>query len=317
MKPTSYLLYCLALLIMLMPVLTATAYADHEKTIEKTFNVKPHGKLTLDSDLGSVKVFAEDGNSLKVGIHLAANTRDLALAEEMFDDFDVEFAQEGDNVKIHAEYKRINGWRWWGKEKNHLKVEFEVYVPDQYNLDISTGGGSIAAEDVEGDIDVRTSGGSLSFENTKGVIDGKTSGGSINLTRCQGEINIETSGGSINIQGTSGAVYARSSGGSINIDEIMGMIDASTSGGSVSATITGQPRDDCRLTTSGGTVTVYLDENVGFDVDAQTSAGYVQTDFSVKNRERQKKSVLRGHVNDGGPELYLRTSGGNIYLRKI
>jgi DUF4097 and DUF4098 domain-containing protein YvlB len=97
----------------------------------------------------------------------------------------------------------------------------------------------------------------------------------------------------------------------------MGIIDASTSGGSIHAYISGQPEDDCRLTTSGGSITVKLDSEVGVYLDAATSAGYVETDFPITTKGRTNKHSLRGQINDGGPELYLRTSAGSIRVREI
>jgi hypothetical protein len=51
-------------------------------------------------------------------------------------------------------------------------------------------------------------------------------------------------------------------------------------------------------------------------VDAKTSGGKVVTEFPVIVQGELKKSVLVGKINGGGPELLLRTSGGNIKLYK-
>ena len=93
-------------------------------------------------------------------------------------------------------------------------------------------------------------------------------------------------------------------------------LDAHTAGGSVTAYITKQPKSDCRLKTSGGTITIYLPETVALSIDAKTSGGKVECDFDVKVRGSQEKNRLRGEINGGGPELYLRTSGSNIYIRE-
>jgi DUF4097 and DUF4098 domain-containing protein YvlB len=114
-----------------------------------------------------------------------------------------------------------------------------------------------------------------------------------------------------------GNVVARTSGGGIHVDDVMGSIDARTSGGSVTARISRQPEDDCRLTTSGGSVTVSLAKDIRVDVDASTSGGRVSTDFPVTLRGEISKRSLRAKINGGGPELYLRTSGGSIHIREM
>ena len=96
----------------------------------------------------------------------------------------------------------------------------------------------------------------------------------------------------------------------------MGPIIASTSGGSVSAYISRQPESNCDLRTSGGKIEIYLVDDIAINVDAKTSGGKVVSEFPVMVQGEVKKSVLVGKINGGGPELLLRTSGGNIKLYK-
>jgi hypothetical protein len=70
------------------------------------------------------------------------------------------------------------------------------------------------------------------------------------------------------------------------------------------------------LTTSGGAITVHLADDMGLDVDAKASGGRIHTDFPVSIRGEISRNSLRAKMNGGGPELYLRTSGGSIYLKK-
>jgi len=315
MKPNPGKLILITLFCALVISLAPNSFAGYKDYLERKFDVEPGGLLTLDSDRGSVLIETNTNNKVMIEVILKADTRDKDRAREIFDNFEIEFDQDGKNVTIVAEFKKSRSF--WGRKKDRFNVEFSISVPEKYNLDIITGGGSIMVDDLEGDIDASTSGGSLNFRKTKGSVHGRTSGGSISLKKCEGLADVRTSGGSINIGHVKGDVDARTSGGSINVEEVIGVIDASTSGGSVTAHITGQPKDDCRLTTSGGSVNVYMDENVGVTVDAKTSAGYVDTDFPVTMKGKLKKSVLRGDINGGGPELYLRTSGGNIYLNSI
>ena len=96
----------------------------------------------------------------------------------------------------------------------------------------------------------------------------------------------------------------------------MGAIRADTSGGSIKVFISQQPESDCKLTTSGGSITVYMESGIGVTVDAKTSGGRISTDFPVTIKGEIKHSALRAKINGGGPELYLRTSGGCIYIRE-
>ncbi|MEE9443173.1 MAG: DUF4097 family beta strand repeat-containing protein [candidate division Zixibacteria bacterium] len=296
---------------------SAMTLAGIKQEITRDFNVSPGGELTIDTEIGSIEVKASNQSNIGVEIILDSKTRDEDRAQDMFDDFEVEFNQDGNAVEIYAEYfgNDSRGWNIFGtRTRRSLQAKFIITVPEKYNVYAKTSGGSIHIGDLEGEVDVRTSGGSLRFDNISGPVKGKTSGGSITLESCKGRADVSTSGGSIEIGHVEGEVSAHTSGGGIEVEEVMGEIDASTSGGSIYARISEQPRGDCRLTTSGGGITVYLSPDINVYLDARTSSGRVKSDFDISSSRRKKKSSLRGEIGDGGPELYLRTSGGSIRI---
>jgi DUF4097 and DUF4098 domain-containing protein YvlB len=291
--------------------------AGIEKTIKKSFEVQKGGELFLDTDLGSIEVVSHKSDVVKVEVILKANTSIDSRAKEIFEDFKVDFQKKGKDVKVEAEYEGNKGWSLFKSWRKKLKVKFLVKVPGEYDLELKTSGGSISVSELKGEVNARTSGGSLAFEYVDGTVLGRTSGGSIRLEGCSGDAEVRTSGGGIRIGKVKGNVIARTSGGSIKVKEVMGKIDASTSGGSVTAYISKQPTGNCRLKTSGGSVTVKLNKDVKIFLDARTSGGRVRTDLPITIEGTVSKRSLKGKINGGGPELYLRSSGGSIYINKI
>ena len=305
------------LLLILILVLSSGATAKIESSSEKSFDVKPGGRLTIETDLGSIEIATHDRNTVEVEVVLIVDTRSESKAEDIMNNFRLEFDHDGTDVEIIGDLLRKQSFEFWRNRRSRLRVEFIIHVPTEYNLDLKTAGGNISVQDLKGEVDVTTSGGSLTFEHIEGPVFGKTSGGSITLESCKGLCDVKTSGGNIKIGEVDGEVIAKTSGGSIKVNEVKGVIDASTSGGSIKAKISEQPKSDCRLTTSGGSVKVYLVDNIRVNLDAKTSAGTVYTDLDVTVRGKIKKTSLRGKINGGGPELYLRTSGGNIYINEM
>jgi DUF4097 and DUF4098 domain-containing protein YvlB len=287
--------------------------------IERTFTVNAGGTLTVDTDRGSIEVTTNMGNEVKVRV---IKERGNASG------FDVDMTQTGSDVEIIGDLK--GNWLDWGS--NRLRVKFIISVPEKYNVDLNTSGGSISVSDLEGKVMLKTSGGSLDVGRVSGPVYGRTSGGSIHLDGSKADVDIKTSGGSISIGEVNGVVDAHTSGGSINIkkatgqikaytsgggivvEEVQASIDAKTSGGSVRVYLSRQPENDCRLKTSGGSINLSMGSDIGIDIDAKTSSGKVKSDFSISG-EVNKRSV-RGKINGGGPELYLRTSGGDIVISK-
>jgi DUF4097 and DUF4098 domain-containing protein YvlB len=300
-----------------LPLNTAAFGGNIEDTIEKSFTVKPGGTLTVDTRRGSIEVEGTSGSRVEVTVIREARTNNREKAAEMFEKFPVDFDQRGNDVFVTADYRENSAWkRFWNNLGNKFRAKFIIKVPEVYNVDLKTSGGSITVGDLEGRVLSKTSGGSLNFDNIAGDIDGRTSGGSVRIGEVYGDSKIHTSGGSITIDQARGTVDAHTSGGSISVHEVMGAIRAETSGGSVTAYLSRQPEGPCRLTTSGGTVTVTMAEDIGVDLDARTSGGSVRTDFPVTVRGEIKRSSLKAKVNGGGPELYLRSSGGSINLKR-
>jgi hypothetical protein len=69
------------------------------------------------------------------------------------------------------------------------------------------------------------------------------------------------------------------------------------------------------LTTSGGSVTAYLANDIAVDLDASTSGGRVKSDFMVVGKI--KKTSIKGTINGGGPDLKLKTSGGSVRIKTL
>ena len=312
-----------AALIFIAGVFIAGAGVARADVVRKSFDVAPGGKLTVDTDRGSIEVRASGAGKVDVEV-----TREGSEAE----DLKLDFAQSGNDVTVRGTDPRAHGgFNFnWG---NRSRVRFVITVPSRYDVDLETAGGSVSVDDLEGSARTTTSGGGLRFGHIRGAVwgrtsggsislqggsadaDVKTSGGSIDIGEVDGEVRAETSGGSIHVDRARGSVHAETSGGGIRVDEVMGAIEASTSGGSVHAYISQQPAADCRLSTSGGGVEVQLGPGVAVDVDASASGGRVVSDVDLSD-ERKTRGSLKGKLNGGGPELRLRSSGGSVRISR-
>ncbi len=273
--------------------------------IERTFNVADGGRLVIDADHGNVKV--NSGSSGSVHVRVRRTPRGDAAAE----DYEVTFKQEGDRISILGTNTIRNSGR------AGVNVDFEVTVPQRFNVDAETAGGNIAVDDLDGRVKLNTSGGNLALGRISGEVDAHTSGGNISLDGSDANVIVNTSGGNISLGRVGGTVRATTSGGNISVDEVNGEITAKTSGGQINARIARQPKANCLLRTSGGSITVYLADGVAVDLEAETSAGHVDTDVEVAATGRIKKDRLHGTINGGGPLLELDTSAGDIHIKRL
>ena len=255
--------YKYAIAIFALALLVSACSEAKSGNLSETFDVKPGGTLTIDSDSGSLLIQSHASNTVELVVENKSNDPDA---------FEVTFSSDGRDVRIDGERER-------SLFSYGTSVRFLLKVPQNYNLDLDTGGGSI------------------SVENLRGNVDAKTSGGSIKLGKITGDVEVKTSGGSI------------------RVEEVAGNINGHTSGGSIRATISKQPTQDCRLTTSGGSVTAYLAASIKVDLDASTSGGRVRSEFEVDGSVGKRS--IEGKINGGGPDLYLKTSGGSVNIKEI
>lgn len=306
--------------------------ADYDDTVEKSFSVRAGGTLFVTADLGAIEIVSGSSNRVEVSIRREIDSRNY---EDILDDMDISMRESGGDVTVELEYDRSAGGFFRSFSDGYrINILFRVIVPEKYNVELKTSGGGISVDTLKGSADCRTSGGSIKLQRVDGPVIAKTSGGSIRLESSSGDAELNTSGGSITVGDVSGDVTAHTSGGGITIERVLGTVDAhtsgggvtvnevggtvnaSTSGGSVTANISKQPKGDCRLTTSGGSVTVYLNTENRFNINAQTSGGGVSADGMTLQLNQMDKNRLVATMNGGGPELYLRSSGGGIHIRK-
>ena len=307
--------------ILFSSILILTALTTSADVIHKGFNVSEGGTLTLESDIGDVKVVS-GGTGLAVEI-----TREGPDIREN----NITFDQSGNNVLIRSKYRNNEHWFHWMRD---LKVRYNIRVPSHYNVSLSTSGGDIDLGDLTGNADLHTSGGDIKVAHINGNVYGRTSGGDLRVASVSGTTNMHTSGGDITIESSGGTLEAKTSGGSIDIDhaastvnahtsgggirirEALDAIDASTSGGSIHARLGRQPHADSRLSTSGGDLVLEVPTNLGAAVDAHCSGGDIDTDIPVTIMGRKADDNLIGTIGAGGPRLVLRTSGGGISIKR-
>ncbi len=299
---------------------SSTIYAATGAPVHRTINVAPGGTLTIEADVGDIQVTAGSGNSVTVDV--TQNSRANRF-------MDITVDQQGNDVLVRG--KLESRWLNW----SDADAKFVVSVPSRYNVQLSTAGGDIRVSDLQGQAHVKTSGGSIKLGHIDGPVNANTSGGDVSLEGSRaaaeihtsgggirigdvaGNLQAKTSGGSIEIRRAGADLYARTSGGGITIDEALGTVDAQTSGGSIQARLAQQPRADSRLSTSGGGITVSIAPNVSVDLDAHTSGGDVDTEVPITLLGKQSESSLEGKINGGGPKLMLRSSGGDIRVKKL
>lgn len=305
------LLIAAGALTVLLITTTAEAQRSDQAYMIRTFDLVQPDQIDVSTSGGFVRVFGSDREDVRVEMFVRKNNRYLDDTEISMEDFEIVVDRRGNTIIAHSE-RKSGGWNLWGGNSG-ISVSFVVYTPRSVNLDARTSGGSMVAENLEGEIQMRTSGGSLTLESLAGKISGRTSGGSITVKDSRGEIDTRTSGGSIHVDRTEGILDFRTSGGGIQLTEIAGTVSARTSGGGITARLI-QVTDSVDLRTSGGSITIDLPGDGGYDLDLRGSS--VRTELRNFSGEVERNRVI-GSINDGGATVRARTSGGSVRINYL
>jgi DUF4097 and DUF4098 domain-containing protein YvlB len=308
---------------------------ETEDRTERTFEVKPGGKLRVQVDRGSVTVSGGDRSTAEVEVVRRVVRGSAEKARKLLEGHQVRLSQEGEILRVEAGLKNPDWGRWigWGPG---LEVSIRVLLPREFDVAVETGGGSVSASNLKGESMLKTSGGSIRLEQVEGQWSARTSGGSIRARGVVGMTDLNTAGGSIKVEGAGGSslkastsggslelggiaapAAPRTPGGPITIETSATPLSATTSGGSIQAAITQAPKESVDLKTSAGGISLILPAGAGFELDASTSAGGVSSEIPVSTVEGGKmgRSSLRGTANGGGPRVKLRTSAGSIRVK--
>lgn len=289
--------------------LLALSAVAAESRIEKNLKLAPGGRFVLDSHSGSVEVTgaARDG----VRVVITSDAPDLA------EKWTFEVQEIQGEARLIARRNGTEKSSWFGWSNGGRSPKFVVEVPSKADVEIDTGGGSVAVRAVDGAVAVDTSGGSIQVEKVRGNAKLDTAGGSIRVDGLEGALLAETSGGSIRVANVSGDIQVDTSGGSISLDSVAGLVDAETSGGSISATFTKGNNRGGRLETSGGSIRVALDPSIDLRIDAEASGGGVASDVPLATTVSKSRSHLSGAMGKGGATLRVETSGGSVRIEPL
>jgi len=155
----------------------------------------------------------------------------------------------------------------------------------------------------------------------------QTAGGRIRIGETGGRVRAETAGGSISVDAAGGPVQVQTAGGSIDLQRVRTGVEATTVAGRIQAQFaaTRESYQPSTLENSFGDIEVFLPADLPLTIQAeiQQSMGHtITTDFPlvVKNRGSEfgpRQVEARGELNGGGGLLRLRTTGGNIVIRKL
>ncbi len=241
-------------------------------------------RLRLATDLGNVVIHTQNSGKVDYHVHLETDASQKD-AKELLAHFAIGAhpTPEGVYLRGQSSGQQCSGRLW---------ITLEVSVPRNYSLDISTGGGNIEGDDINGRVTLVTSGGNIVMGNVGGPAHLQTEGGHITVKNVAGELIATTGGGHITTGTIAGNAALRTDGGHIRVASVGGT---------------------ARLATGGGNVTI---EHSGAELIAETGGGQIEVGDTAGIVHAKTAGGGIRVVRVSGP-TNLETADGSIYLTQV
>ena len=264
-------------------LLTTAAHADFDRTL----TVPAQTDLYVSTGSGRVHLFPGSDSQIHVKAHVYAGWMTGGDINDRIRRIDGNppIRQSGNEVHIGdvpAEERRLY---------NNITIDYEIAAPREVALNLHTGSGDIAVDNLGRFLKAETGSGSIHAQGVAGPADLHTGAGNIELQQgAPGEVEAHTGSGSIHINGLRGPLNARTGSGSIEANgSITGPSHLQSGSGAIRARI-----GDSRL-----------------NVEASTGSGAIRVSGnSPSGRSHHFSTALNG----GGPTLEAQTGSGDIEI---
>lgn len=261
---------------------------------EKVFKVTGTPSLKLTTFDGAIEIQGWEKPHVVVEIEKRGGSR------EALDALEVVSHQTGNVIELEVKRPRTESFRGIGLHRAAY-ARLIVSVPRDANINARSGDGSIRIERVSGKLELRTADGSIRASEVAGELLLDTSDGSVAVERAEGKLFVDTSDGSVDVTGRFASVKLHTGDGAVVYRAERGSAMA----------------DDWEITTGDGTVSVYLPQEFGAELDAHTGDGSIRSEvegISARAHDGPRRT-LKGRIGNGGRLLRIRTGDGSIRLR--
>jgi hypothetical protein len=226
----------------------------------KTFTVSGSPRVNVQTFDGSVQVHGWDKNEV---MYTATSRAD---DDEALKQININTEQSGSVISLVAS----------ADNEHSGSVQFEVWVPRQSSVHVSSDDGSLRLDGVSGDLTLRTGDGSIQVNDGGGTLQLNTGDGSIQVHKFDGQLDARTGDGSIGLDGNFNALSAR---------------------------------------TGDGAISLTVPANSNFTVETNAEGDVTNEGLTLTEDIAPSKRVKRWRVGNGGKVFVLNTGDGRITLR--
>lgn len=226
----------------------------------RTFAVSGSPRVTINTFDGQVTIRGWDKPEVMY------NATKGAHDENSLKEISIQAQQHGQAISITAN----------NNDQPYGSVNFDVYVPRQSSLHVSSGDGALNLEGVSGQITLRSGDGPIEVANGGGQLQVNTGDGVIRVIKFDGQVDARTGDGAIALDGNFNSLSAR---------------------------------------TGDGTISLTVPAGSSFTIETNAPDEISNEGFNVAEDITPSPRVKRWRIGNGGKVFVLKTGDGKILLR--
>ncbi len=126
-----------------------------EKKYHKEYSVTANSQLYLENKYGDIDVRNWDKNQVTIDVVITVKHHDRERAEKLLSFLDIEFSQEGDEIKavthIDSKFSKSN-WSLFDNESKEFSIDYTVNMPTDMDLELRNKYGDAFINELSGHV---------------------------------------------------------------------------------------------------------------------------------------------------------------------
>ena len=290
-------------------LVVSTDSTDYEDPFQvKEFILDGPGMLNVFTPNGNIEVeHVSNSNKVRVELYVDrgyafwSNTKNL-------DNYRINIFQRGNEIVASVEPKTKST----GLFSDQMTFSYKIFVPEQMSSSLTTTGGHIDLEGVQGTHVIKSGGGNINARDITGNIKASTSGGNIDIHSSEGKIFVFTDGGNITADDNTGELRLQAKAGWIKARRISGTLVSSADAGDIEASFLNVSIGILANTTTGD-IDISIPGGFGYDLVLRGSQVNIPSGSTFEGTKRS--NFVEGTFNEGGARLNLETRTGTVTLK--
>jgi len=303
---------------------------EQTETFKKSVHLGSSGEIDISNIAGDITFSRGGGNDATIEVVKIARGRTIEEAKEVLPLVRVEITERGNRAEIRTLYPGQDGNRREGMQNRrnfNVTVQYTITAPAGTRVKAQSVSGSLRVSDITGELSLTSISGSVQVMKARTIASAKSISGKVDISDVDSDAPMEVgsiSGDVVMRQVKASRMEIGTVSGSVVLNDVeCPRLEAQSLSGNVEFTGALIRSGRYELNSHSGTVKLALASGAGFDLEASSWSGRIETDLPLTGRTHEAQNgrgprtrSIRGVYGDGSATLEITTFSGNVWIGK-